>query len=390
MLIILGMRQRNCAEFFAGIGLMRMGLEQAGWNVAFANDIDPVKKKIYDGHFGENEHFVLGDIHGINVNDIPNVSLATASFPCTDLSLAGKRGGLAGPQSSAFWGFVNILEEMGHRKPKIVLLENVPGFLSSNKGQDFKEALQALNKLGYLTDAFIINASHFVPQSRERLFIAGKQKKTSLSITVNEPPVFYESSLRPSKLAGFIFDNPDIHWDIRDFSILPERNTHLTDILEKIPKNSKLWWSQERVDYLFSQMSERHKSIINQHINGNKYSYGTVFRRVRNNKSMAELRFDGIAGCLRTPKGGSAKQIVLQFGKGILAARLLTPRECGYLMGAGDYKLTGTFDQSLFGFGDAVCVPVVKWIAENYLNPLYEELYYYGKPANYTRLSAAV
>ena len=84
---------------------------------------------------------------------------------------------------------------------------------------------------------------------------------------------------------------------------------------------------------------------------------------------MAEIRFDGIAGCLRTPKGGSARQILLQVGKGEVNVRLLTPRECARLMGAEDFNLSGTANEALFGFGDAVCVPVVTWIAENYLNP---------------------
>jgi DNA (cytosine-5)-methyltransferase 1 len=89
---------------------------------------------------------------------------------------------------------------------------------------------------------------------------------------------------------------------------------------------------------------------------------------------MAEIRFDGIAGCLRTPKGGSARQILLQVGKGEINVRLLTPKECARLMGADDFKLSGTANQALFGFGDAVCVPVISWIANNYLNPELETI----------------
>ena len=85
---------------------------------------------------------------------------------------------------------------------------------------------------------------------------------------------------------------------------------------------------------------------------------------------MAELRTDGIAGCLRTPKGGSARQILLVAGHGDVNARLLTPRECARLMGADDFRLNVALNQALFGFGDAVCVPVVEWIANNYLNQL--------------------
>jgi DNA (cytosine-5)-methyltransferase 1 len=110
-----------------------------------------------------------------------------------------------------------------------------------------------------------------------------------------------------------------------------------------------------------------------------KWSYGTVFRRVRKNRSMAELRTDAfltdaIAGCLRTPRGGSARQILVMAGFGKVRARLLTPRECARLMGADDFVITVSLNQALFGFGDAVCVPVITWIGQNYLNPLYEEL----------------
>lgn len=97
------------------------------------------------------------DIHKLNADDIPAVTLATASFPCNDLSLAGMRKGLAGKESSAYWGFVRILEEMGDRRPPIVLLENVSGFLTSHGGRDFQSALLAINRLGYAVDTIIID-----------------------------------------------------------------------------------------------------------------------------------------------------------------------------------------------------------------------------------------
>jgi DNA (cytosine-5)-methyltransferase 1 len=112
---------------------------------------------------------------------------------------------------------------------------------------------------------------------------------------------------------------------------------------------------------------------------GEEESYGTVFRRMRAGRSMAELRTDGVAGCLRTPKGGSAKQILFKAGRGEYHARLLTPREAARLMGADDYTLPNSLDASYFGFGDAVCVPVIEWIATHYLNPLVNELIR-GKP----------
>ena len=122
-------------------------------------------------------------------------------------------------------------------------------------------------------------------------------------------------------------------------------------------------------------MSEKHRAIADEMISGEKVAYGTVFRRVRYGRSMAELRTDGIAGCLRTPRGGSGRQILFAAGQGRYAVRLLTPRECAHLMGAGDFKITASLNKALFGFGDAVCVPVITWIVENYFNPVWKELY---------------
>lgn len=365
-------RERTVAEFFAGIGLMRMGLELAGWNVVWANDIDEDKMKMYRGHYAADDaHFHLGDVHVISPDDIPTVALATASFPCNDLSLAGARRGLAGQQSGAFWGFVDAIKGMGNRRPPLVMLENVAGFLTSHDGNDFLDACLALNELGYAVDAFMIDAALFVPQSRLRLFLIGKREKRN-PLQVAETPTFYESQCRPLALADFILWHPEIRWSLGSLPTIPKRETELGGILEGLPANSAYWWSRQRAEYLLNQMSEKHRAIADKMIDGKKTAYGTVFRRVRHGRSMAELRTDGIAGCLRTPRGGSGRQILFAAGKGRYAVRLLTPRECARLMGADDFRITVPLNQALFGFGDAVCVPVVRWIAENYLTPAWK------------------
>ena len=366
-------QEKRFAEFFAGIGLMRMGLERGGWRVAVANDMDEDKRRMYCDNFGDTGEFILDDVHKLEAKHIPDVSLATASFPCNDLSLAGARKGLAGAQSSAFWGFVEVLNKMGRRRPPMVLLENVTGFLTSNDGNDFRDALLALNRLGYAVDALIIDAGRFVPQSRQRLFVVAT--KTSNVSALNETPKFYESDCRPPALADFIMWNADINWRIRRLPPLPTSKMCLTDILENLSPNSQLWWSRERADYLLNQMSPKHRAQADAMILGSRTTYGTVFRRVRNERSMAELRTDGIAGCLRTPRGGSGRQILFAAGKGRFAVRLLTPRECARLMCADEFVIRVPLNQALFGFGDAVCVPVVEWIARNYLNRVWEEDY---------------
>jgi DNA (cytosine-5)-methyltransferase 1 len=364
--------KKTIAEFFAGIGLMRIGLENAGWQTVFANDIDEDKWQMYRDQFGDTGEFIVRDIHELKISEVPTVALATASFPCNDLSLAGARHGLAGAQSSAFWGFIDILKAMkrGRRLPPLVLLENVTGFLSSHDGHDFEDALLALNDLGYAVDAFIINAARFVPHSRQRLFVTGI--RTRQPDELKETPGFYESDVRPPGLANFILMHPDINWRIRELPPLPKCSKRLADILEDLPPNHQMWWSRQRCEYMLNQMSPKHRAEAEAMIHGDTIRYGTVFRRVRYGKSMAELRTDSVAGCLRTPRGGSGRQILVVAGKGRLAVRLLTGRECARLMGADDFKLNVPLNQALFGFGDAVCVPVIEWIANNYLNPVWQ------------------
>jgi DNA (cytosine-5)-methyltransferase 1 len=365
---------RTVAEFFSGIGLMRMGLEEAGWEVLWANDIDEDKMKMYRGHFDDGSaHFCLGDVHTIAPHEIPPVTLATASFPCNDLSLAGARRGLSGQHSGAFWGFIDAIRGMGRRRPPQLMLENVVGFLTSHDGDDLRDACLALNELGYAVDAFIIDATLFVPQSRQRLFLIGVKEKAKPDRTA-ETLGFYESQCRPQALADFILWHPEIRWSLRNLPSIVGINSTLRDIIEDLPANSPYWWSRQRAEYLLSQMSEKHRAIAEKMIKGKTVSYGTVFRRVRYGRSMAELRTDGIAGCLRTPRGGSGRQILFVAGRNRYAVRLLTPRECARLMGADDFRITVSLNQALFGFGDAVCVPVVRWIAENYLTPVWKEL----------------
>jgi DNA (cytosine-5)-methyltransferase 1 len=370
------------AEFFAGIGLMRLGLERAGWRIAFANDIDADKQRMYRDHFGESDDFVLGDIHALDADTIPEVTLATASFPCTDLSLAGARRGLAGNHSSAFWGFIDALTKLGARRPPMVLLENVTGFLTSHDGDDFRDVLLALNGLGYAVDAFILDAVRFVPQSRQRLFVVGTRAREGES---SEAPRSPASEGRPTALADFILWHPEINWRLRELPPLPSSTAKLPEILEKISPNSRIWWNAERCDYILSQMSPKHRAIADAMIAGRQTSFGTIFRRVRKGKSMAELRTDGIAGCLRTPRGGSGRQILFAAGQGRFAVRLLTARECARLMGADDFRITVPLNQALFGFGDAVCVPIIEWIGRNYLTPLWREEFAAPKRAKVRR-----
>lgn len=353
------------AEFFAGIGLVRLALERQGWRVAFANDIDPNKAVMYRHNWPMDEHLIVGDIHKLDVHAVPTCDLFTASFPCNDLSIAGRWEGLSGKESSAFWGLVRILREMGDRRPALVMLENVVGFLMSHGGRDLEQALQALNDLGYAVDAVILNAIHWVPQSRARLFVIAKRHDgrecRSFSLLNNA---------RPQSLLRFINSHPNILWDVEELPKLPTPRSRLADIVEDLPDGDPHWWSAERTEYFMKQLSDRHAAEAQRMIEGDMVKYATAFRRVRHKKSMAELRTDGIAGCLRTPRGGSGRQILFKGGLGKHQVRLLTARECARLQGVpDDYVIDVPLNQALFGFGDAVCVPAIEWIIKHYLTP---------------------
>jgi len=353
------------AEFFSGIGLVRLAFESSGWRVIFANDIDPDKTEMYKANFGDAE-LVRGDVHSIQPDVVPSCALYTASFPCNDLSLAGSMAGLNGKQSGAYWGLIRILKgKRAQDRPALILLENVPGFLASRKGKDFETALRALNDLEYSCDAFFLDAVNFVPQSRRRLFVVAKKDLDCPGqVTSNR------SCLRPKALTDFINAHPNIRWHVWPLPDPPEQNTRIESVLEDLPDDSPEWWSNERAAYFLGQMSKRHSEVAKKMIAGSDYSFGTAFRRVRHGKSMAELRVDGIAGCLRTPRGGSGRQILFKAGRGKYRVRLLTPRECARLQGVPDsYDIVGTFNGGLFAFGDAVCVPAIQWIADNYLTP---------------------
>jgi len=358
------------AEFFAGIGLVRLAFEQHACDVVFANDIDPQKLEIYKENFGDLD-FALGDIHKLNADDIPAADVYTASFPCNDLSIAGAMAGLDGKESSAFWGLISILKSKRNqgKQPKIVLLENVPGFLMSNSGKDLETALVALNDLGYAVDLMIIDAARFVPQSRARLFVVAQ-----LGVPGADPFGVEPSSARTKPLVDFMLARwKNIRWAVRDLPTVPHHEPVLPSIIENLPADDAAWWNDERTAYFMNQLSDRHARVAKGMIAGSRYSYATAFRRVRNGRSMAELRTDGIAGCLRTPRGGSGRQILFKAGRGIRKVRLLTARECARLQGVPDtYRVTVPLNQALFGFGDAVCVPVVAWLVENYIRPVLE------------------
>lgn len=358
----------TAAEFFAGIGLVRAALEAARWTVAYANDISSVKREMYRNNFCD-LHFDGRDIRTVQGHEVPQVDLATASFPCIDLSLAGKHAGLDGQHSGLLWEFLRVIREMDIRRPPVLLIENVPSFITSKGGTDLRAAVARLNSLGYSCDLIVTDARWHVPQSRRRLFIIGSAK-----ISEHHVANGFEGDLRPPAILNFVEQNPDLNLVPLHCPTRPMHQSELATVVELFPTDASVWWDSRRLEAFASQLSDRNQSRFEMLKAADDLVWATAYRRTRRGKSAWEIRGDAVAGCLRTASGGSSKQAIVEAKNGIACVRWMTPLEYARLQGAGDYRVPSTVsrNQALFGFGDAVCVPTVAWVLENFVNPLME------------------
>lgn len=366
---IVPIRQRpTVLEFFAGVGLARIGLEAAGMDVVWANDYEPDKHAMYSAHFKDDSDahtYVVGDIGAVRADSLPKgASIAWASSPCTDLSLAGTRSGLAGRESSAFWVWVRLLGEMKEDAPPVVVLENVSGLATSHGGDDLRAAIRGLNDLGYSVDILALDARRFVPQSRPRLFLVGAKNPPAEATSAS-------SELRPEWVQSFYAD-PSL---LTHKAELPAPPAYLLDglgdVVEQMPADDERWWGQERTEAFVSSLSPMQRERVATLRRGSGVRYRTAYRRTRNGVAVWEVRADDVSGCLRTARGGSSKQAVVRMGNKRLQVRWMTPLEYARLMGAGGYTLDGArTNQALFAFGDGVAVPAVEWLGREYLAPL--------------------
>lgn len=173
------------ASFFAGIGGFDLGLEQAGMEVVFQCEINTFCQKILKKHWPNVP--LHGDIDKVQPSDIPAAEVWCGGFPCQDLSLAnqGKRKGLEGERSGLFHTYANLI---GERKPKWVIIENVPGLLNSHQGKDFQLLLQKLDELGYGVSWRVFDAKYFgTPQRRRRVYVVASLGDLSSARVLFEP-----------------------------------------------------------------------------------------------------------------------------------------------------------------------------------------------------------
>ena len=356
-------------EFFAGGGMARLGLGPA-WTCAFANDFDPVKAQAYRANFPDAPgHFLEGDVWRLEAGDLPGqADLAWASSPCQDFSLAGSRAGLGGGRSSAFFGFWRLIEALASegRAPELVVIENVVGLLSSRDGADFAALGLALARQGYCFGALEIDAACLLPQSRPRVFVVASRRPAPPSLVGASP--FHSRAVRAAHAAL----PPDLApaWTWWGLPAPLRANATLESLLE--PDEAVAWHAPERTQRLLALMSPSHRARLQAQAGR---AVGAVYRRTRieggRRVQRAEVRFDGLAGCLRTPRGGSSRQAILAVDDGRVRSRLITPREAARLMGLPDsYRLPGAATAALHVTGDGVATPVVRWLAAGLLEPL--------------------
>ena len=362
-------------EFFAGGGMARAGLGR-GWTCLFANDIDPKKGATYAANWGK-RNLQIADVAALTTKDLPGTAdLAWASFPCQDLSLAGSGAGLRGDRSGTFWPFWRLIEDLVRedRAPSVVVLENVCGALTSHGGKDFAAICSAIAGAKYRFGALVVDAVRFLPQSRRRLFIVCVRE--GLTIPKKVFTTEADELWHPLHLVSAYEKLPTRAKAAWLWFRLPKTSPHgvtFTDLIEKKPSGVS-WHTSKQTRHLLSLMSPLNRKKIALAKKRGVRVVG-VYKRMRKEKGRrvqrAEVRFDDISGCLRTPVGGSSRQsIIVAKGKSV-RSRLLSPREAARLMGLPDsYKLPKNYNEAYHLAGDGVVVPVVRFLAANILEPL--------------------
>ncbi len=348
-------------DFFAGSGLVSEGAKPF-FETVWANDICPKKASVYR----ENQHpatFRLGPIEKITGREIPEADVSWASFPCQDLSLAGKIKGIDAPRSGLVWHWLRIMDEMDN-PPPILAVENVTGLISANGGAHYRALHNQLVKRGYRVGPMVINASKWVPQSRPRVFIISVNKKVNINGLRSKKP----SWLHTKSLIKAVKNLKNLVW--WKLPEPPERKTSLSDIIDFDAPCHDSSTAERTIKLIPKKHWDR---LLQEKKNGLKVAPG--YKRIRNSRQVLELRFDGIAGCLRFPKGGSSRQFVVLNKDNRFTTRLLTVGEVAGLMGAPDYKLPEAYNEGYGAMGDAVAVPVVKYLAKHLLHPLAKRAY---------------
>lgn len=357
--------------------MVRAALD-SNWQCVYANDFDPKKAAAYTANWLDGKSHVLSvaDIATVHPSSIPGpVDMAWASFPCQDLSLAGCGRGLHGTRSGTFWPWLHLIASLRdqNRAPAVLVLENVYGTLTSHEGRDFAAIAHALTRLGYIVGGLIADASLFLPQSRPRLFVLAFKPSLVAALPISARPVTPWHPPSIQRAFDRLPEDARAAWVWLSPPIPDCRSAHLGSVL--LPDDSVQWDEQAHTTYLLSMMAPAHLSRVNSAQTSGGRVVGTLYRRTRHDAEgrrvqRAEVRFDGVAGCLRTPGGGSSRQTVVLVDGPSVRTRLLHPREAARLMGLPDsYRLPERANEAYHLVGDGVAVPVVQHLIQHLVEP---------------------
>ncbi|WP_322896179.1 MULTISPECIES: DNA cytosine methyltransferase [unclassified Yoonia] len=369
-------------EFFAGGGMVRAGLGSA-WTCSFANDFDEMKAAVYRANWGA-DHLICEDVAKLTSAQMPSYAdLAWASFPCQDLSLAGTYAGIGHPsqkeqtRSGTFWPFWSHMRRLAEegRAPRIIALENVYGVLRSKGGNDFKAIASAFSGGNYRFGALVIDAARFVPQSRQRVFLIGVRGDLPVpeKLTAASP----QAAWHPKALCeafGILSAEAKRKWIWWNPPTPATRTVHFKHIITDDPKGVR-WHTKAETENLIAMMSDRNREKVEAAKRSGLRIVGGVYKRTRIEDGVrvqrAEVRFDDVAGCLRTPAGGSSRQTILVVEGKSVRSRLLAPREAADLMGLpSSYILPSRYNDAYHVAGDGVAVPVVAHLARHVFEPV--------------------
>jgi DNA (cytosine-5)-methyltransferase 1 len=327
-------------DLFAGIGGLRLGFEAIGGECVFTSEWDKYSQQTYRANFPHDKHEIKGDIRNIKATDIPDFDVLLAGFPCQPFSIAGvsKKNALNRPHGFACDTqgtlFFEVQRILAHHEPKAFLLENVKNLVSHDKGQTFATIRHVLEKeLGYTISYRVIDAKSWVPQHRERIFIAGFKEDCGFT---------FDDLVVPAMSTGPKLSTILHPQDGSEAPEAPFTGGNIGRVSDKYTLTDHLW------NYL-QRYAEKHQA------KGNGFGFGLFGPNDVARTLSARYYKDG------------SEILIKQEGRG---PRRLTPRECARLMGfeeprGKDFKIPVSDTQAYRQFGNSVCVQAVKAVAEH-------------------------
>ncbi len=302
------------ASFFAGVGGIDLGFEQAGFQTVWANEWDPYAAETYRENF--KCPIIVKDIKKIDPTEVTDHQVLLAGFPCQPFSLAGNRKGFDDVRGNVFFDLMNVVDQ---KKPEIIFLENVKNLVGHDKGNTFRIILNELEKRKYFTKYQVLNASMYgnIPQNRERIYIVA-------------------------------FKDHDVAKRFHFPDAVP-LTTSLKDVINFNKKvDSKYYYTESQCSF-FKELKEKITKT------NTIYQWRRIY--VRENKS-------GVCPTLTANMGTGGHNVPLIKTK--YGIRKLTPRECFNLQGFNNgYQLPNTLSNTRLyqQAGNSVVVSVIKQIA---------------------------